>query len=520
ILLGLSIVTRLGVVLLLCALALLTEYNNLKLGYNSARLVELSSGTTARTLYEAADSFFNRFDEPLQTAQTNGGMTWSIRIMGVPFTDPVAALSVLVASHRLETGFVLGLIIPLALALCFGRVFCSYICPASLLFFSIARVRRLLGKWLLFPELPAHRGFAWGILVGGLVVAAWLGHGIWSLLLPYFAIGQTIFHGIAMGTLSIALGSVVVFALLDLVFGKQFTCRYVCPTGRLLGAIGRRSVFAIRREASQCLTQCTSCADVCPFKVNPKLDETVDCSMCGECLVVCPTKCLSIGLRRGSREEAGGESMGKPGGFAGRASSFAPLIPLFLLLLFTAPLARAHHFKGLPHYNYFENYPQVPEEEFLGQAGEYELSLVVYDFQGINREKAEDPDNVRLFLLIFNLLDNRIYQGPLTLEILDRGTPVHAVKFEAADLENIYSLHRELPDTGRYSLRVTLHGEKNLQAVIPFRLSTQKIHWGKWVGLSLLILITVAAIGARKARIAQDRREARLARAAGGGGNG
>ena len=296
--LGLSIVTRLGVVLLLCVLALLTEYNNLKLGYNNARLVELSSGTTTRVLYETADAFFNRFDEPLQTAQTNGGMTWSIRIMGVPFTDPVAALSVLTANFRLETGFVLGLIIPLSLALLFGRVFCSYICPASLLFFTIARIRRLLGKWFLFPELSLHRGFAWGIMVGGLATAAWLGHGIWMLLLPYFGIGQTIFHGIAMGTLSIALGSVVVFALLDLLFGKQFTCRYVCPTGRLLGAIGSRSVFAIQRDAPQCVSQCTSCADVCPMKVNPKLDETVDCSMCGECLVICPTKCLSIGRRK------------------------------------------------------------------------------------------------------------------------------------------------------------------------------------------------------------------------------
>ncbi len=179
------------------------------------------------------------------------------------------------------------------------------------------------------------------------------------------------------------------------------------------------------------------------------------------------------------------------------------------LLLVAATPVNAHHFKGLPHYNYFENYPQVPEEEFLGQAGAYELSLVVYDFQGINREKVQEPDNVRLFLLIFNLRDNSVYQGSLTLELLDHESPIHAVKFNAADLENIYSLHRKLADTGKYSLRLTLHDENDMQCVIPFLLSTQKIHWGKWVGLSLLVLIAVAAIGARKARIAQDRRDAR-----------
>lgn len=297
-LLTLSIFTRLAVVMLLCALALLTEYINLKLAYNNPRLVELSSGSLARTMYEATDWFFEKFDAPLRTAQTNGGMTWSVRILGAPFTDPVAALSVFAGRQRWEAGFAAGLILPLGLALLFGRVFCAYICPASLLFFAISRVRRLLTKWLWFPEFGLHRSYAWGMLVGGLCVAVWFGHGVWSLLLPYFAIGQTIFHGIAMGTLSVTLGSLIVFSLADLALGKQFTCRYLCPTGRLLGAIGSKSVMAIRRDAPQCSSQCTACVDVCPLKVNPKLDETVDCSMCGECLIACPTQCLSIGRRQ------------------------------------------------------------------------------------------------------------------------------------------------------------------------------------------------------------------------------
>jgi len=83
-----------------------------------------------------------------------------------------------------------------------------------------------------------------------------------------------------------------------LILGRQFTCRNVCPTGRLLGFVGRKSVFSVRREASRCLEQCQSCVEACPMKVNPKLDETVDCSMCGECLVICPTQCLSLGRKR------------------------------------------------------------------------------------------------------------------------------------------------------------------------------------------------------------------------------
>jgi len=188
--------------------------------------------------------------------------------------------------------------------------------------------------------------------------------------------------------------------------------------------------------------------------------------------------------------------------------AFCAVCVITALALFLPVSTHAHHFKGLPHYNYFDNYPQVPEEEFLGQAGEFEMSLVVYDFQGINRENVEDPDNVRLFLVIFNLLDNRVYQGPLTLEILDHGQPVQTARFERAELENLYSMHRTLPDTGKYSLRVTMHEPHDVSCLIPFRLSSQKINWGRWIGAGLVVLIGVAAVGARKARIAKDRREA------------
>jgi ferredoxin-type protein NapH len=295
-----SVVTRAGVLVLLCLLALWTEYLNLKVGYNSARLVELSDGPAMRRFYEISDAFFSTFGDPVETAQKNAGMTWSIRLGGIPFTDPVAALSVLARKHSLPLGFALGLVAPLGLALLFGRVFCSYICPASLLFFAIARIRRLLSRFFLFPDITLNRGLAWGVLCGGLVAAVLWGHGLWSLVLPYFSIGQTIFHGLAFGTLSITVVSVAVFCLADLLFGYQFTCRNLCPTGRLLGTIGSRSLVTVRRDSSACLDSCTACGDICPLKAFPKKDDTRDCSLCGECLVICPGNCLSVGMAKRS----------------------------------------------------------------------------------------------------------------------------------------------------------------------------------------------------------------------------
>ena len=278
-LLVLSVLTRFSVVLLIACLAMWTEYLNLKVGYNSARLVELSSGRAMRLFYEFSETLFGLFGDPVQVAQQNAGMTWSIRIFGVPFTDPIALMSMLVTERSAAVGFALGAVIPLGLAVALGRVFCSYVCPASLLFFTIGRVRQALGGLLYFPDVKLGRGVAWGVLIGGLGLAAIYGHGVWTLVLPYFAMGQTIFHGIALGSLSVSVASLLLFCILDLFVGFQFTCRNLCPTGRLLGAIGSRPLVSVRREAARCLDHCTVCADVCPFQVDPKVDQTQDCSI-------------------------------------------------------------------------------------------------------------------------------------------------------------------------------------------------------------------------------------------------
>ncbi len=190
---------------------------------------------------------------------------------------------------------------------------------------------------------------------------------------------------------------------------------------------------------------------------------------------------------------------------AGRST--APVIALLATLLF-APAAEAHHFKGLPHFSYFENYPQVPQEEFLGQAGDYEYSLVLYDFQGLKKEDAYQPDDARLYLIIFNLRENRVYNGPIAVEILDRGAPIDSLEIEAPQEESVYSLQRTLPSTGRYSLAVTHLEGPPTRAVIPFRLSSQKTLWGKWVIGILALFVAVVAFGSRRARLAIDRRDA------------
>ncbi|MHC4995171.1 MAG: hypothetical protein ACYTGQ_08980 [Planctomycetota bacterium] len=186
---------------------------------------------------------------------------------------------------------------------------------------------------------------------------------------------------------------------------------------------------------------------------------------------------------------------------------------MLLIYMSMCLTAHGHHFKGMPHFSYFENYPQVPQEEFLAQVEKFEMSLVIYDFQGIQKIDAEQPDNVRFYLAIFNLLENRTYQGPLTLTLLDGDTPVLTRKFDHSEEESLYSFQKALPDKGDFSLRVVLHETTDAnatalgEATIPFTLSSQRFSWGPWVAGFLIVLITVAAIGSRRARVAMDRKE-------------
>lgn len=218
---------------------------------------------------------------------------------------------------------------------------------------------------------------------------------------------------------------------------------------------------------------------------------------------------------------------------------------LFLAIWVFDPI-EAHHFKGLPHYGYFENYPQTPIEEYLGQSKRYEFFLVLYDFQGLRRESVEQPDDVKFFLNVYDLVADKAYSGPLKLEILDGERVLDSVIFKSAEQESLYYYNHKLSDDGDFALRVniidlklpeeeTLRLQKTEElknnnlpvtnrlsqdvaqksqvhiletGVIKFETSAQKISWGKWLSLALLVLVAIAAVGARRKRILDDRKAA------------
>jgi len=179
---------------------------------------------------------------------------------------------------------------------------------------------------------------------------------------------------------------------------------------------------------------------------------------------------------------------------------------LLLLLLCAGPTPAPHHFKGLPHFSYFENYPQVPQDEYLGRVGHFDTSLMIYDFQGLQKIDAEQPDDVRMYLVLFDLLKNQTYTGPLALRVMDGDKPVTEKLFKKSEEESLYHMKRKLPLEGDFSLEIQLGGDVGLVDRVPFLLSSQRTAWGAIIATALGLLVAVAAWGSRRVRVLQDRR--------------
>ncbi|ROQ91134.1 4Fe-4S binding protein [Desulfosoma caldarium] len=89
------------------------------------------------------------------------------------------------------------------------------------------------------------------------------------------------------------LGAVFLAALgLNLV-KPRFYCRYLCPAGALMHLVGRHSLWRMTRITDRC-TDCKRCETVCDAACRPSMEIlSGECTLCGNCLVVCPEKAIT-----------------------------------------------------------------------------------------------------------------------------------------------------------------------------------------------------------------------------------
>jgi MauM/NapG family ferredoxin protein len=248
--------------------------------------------------------------------------------------DPLLALVTLVSARLVYAFFVFALV-TVAVTLVLGRVFCGWVCPLGGLhqFVSFAFKRTRFLK----PPRDEKASLAWKyyilliVLAGsvlGLDLAGYLdpfsfltrsfavsvfpvlayaltglkaviyGLGLTSVgrsisqLLENWTLNATFIQGFAVGLFF--LGALALNAKKE-----RFWCRYLCPTGALLGLLSRWNIFKLRVDADTCI-KCNLCTQHCETQAHPFPSEewkSGECVYSQTCAAICPTAAISFPLR-------------------------------------------------------------------------------------------------------------------------------------------------------------------------------------------------------------------------------
>lgn len=246
------------------------------------------------------------------------------------------------------TTFVIWLIV----TLCFGRIYCSVICPLGVFQDICAKIPRTGdftdSKWA-YHFLPERRKLR-NIVLSAVILSIFLGISvITSLLDPYSIYGRFCLDilrpmwgwilnlkawavgspQVKIASASLLGGLITILSIAVVAFfsvkNGRILCNTICPVGTTLSYVSRYSVFRIDINTDKCI-QCRKCENVCKSSCIDLTDHVVDmsrCVVCFDCLPVCPNDAihytytrhqLSIPMMQRTRNPLAGSAAGMDAG--------------------------------------------------------------------------------------------------------------------------------------------------------------------------------------------------------------
>ncbi len=492
--------------LIVLAIMVGTVYLSLYAHYRAARAIEDEQFTRGfqGAVLKSIDRVVSSMEQPQEVLDSFKGTLWSMRFAGVDLTDPLAAAEVIAGSKTFYLPLLISIMLPVVLTLVMGRVYCSWMCPAGLLFELSDKVRRLLHFAEIKPgQMKFSHGNKYVFLVVGLAFTAVIGLPVLGHIYPP-AVMSRLAHGLIYGTA--ITGTITILAVMvafEIVVSPRWWCRTMCPGGALFGLLGWIRPVRIRLDARRC-TGCRDCEASCPMGLDPvKQSYSIECDNCALCLKSCGDDALifAIGLPGRRRAYIKQPSRAKTaplrrvGETLRRLRREVTSITSLIVLLAANATVYAHHILGLPHYSYKENYPQVPTLEYPASAGPYDIVMTSYPGVPTPGEAA----NVAFY--IRNRDSEAPFSNAVNVRVLQTATfgrsktVLETTRIEPMD--NMHKMAVTFPQDGEFIVELTMDVEGQVE-VIPFLMvaghptATASVLAGIGGGLALFIIVVRA----------------------------
>ncbi len=227
------------------------------------------------------------------------GAAQALVVLGLPFVTvggesalrldvPAGRLHAFGASFGIDEAFVVlaaTLVLTAALllvTLLYGRVWCGWSCPQTVLSdlteLVVPERRKVPRRW----RRPA------GLAVTAAVSVVFSAAALWYFVTPWEFLRR-----LGAGALGPVLGgawaALALVLFLDLTLVRQTFCTTVCPYAKLQGVLFDRSTLVVAydaRRAADCV-DCGACVRVCPTGIDIRDGLQMECIACAACIDAC-----------------------------------------------------------------------------------------------------------------------------------------------------------------------------------------------------------------------------------------